>query len=156
MKHNIEVTRIGIGSLSIEVEADTHEEAVELALDEAGDHSFKEHESEYIAPNEEGQYPVYLFLGELASGMIGNVSDCKSKEEIIDALEEVYGDDRKKCAQYFEEMKASTSVRYFQTMQEATAFKNGIELAIGYNDGASYVVESGMSDTEKTLIKLSK
>ncbi len=153
-KHSVEVTRIGYGgTLTIEVEAESKEKAVELALDEAGDHVFSEHSSEYVALNEEGEYPVYLFLGEYASGMIGNVSNCNSKEEIINALEEVYGDEREKCEQDLEEMESSVTVRYFHTSQEAVAFAEGIRLAMGYNDGAAYVSTSNLSDTEKTLIK---
>ncbi len=153
-KHNVEVTRIGYGTLTIEVEAESKEKAIELALDEAGDHAFKDHSSDYVALDEVGEYPVYLFLGEHASGIIGNVSNCNSKEEIISAIGEVYGDEREKCEQDFEELTASITVRYFHTSQEAVAFAEGIRLAMGYNDGASYVSTSNMSDTEKTLVKI--
>jgi len=49
MKYKVNVTRIGYANLDIEVEASSLEEAEEKALDEAGNHLFTEHHSEYEA-----------------------------------------------------------------------------------------------------------
>jgi hypothetical protein len=46
-KFLIPVVRIGYGFKTIEVEAESQEEAEELALDEAGDHEYSEKESQY-------------------------------------------------------------------------------------------------------------
>jgi hypothetical protein len=46
-KFSIPVVRIGYGFKNIEVEANSQEEAEQLALDEAGDHEYSEKESNY-------------------------------------------------------------------------------------------------------------
>lgn len=46
-KYTIEVCRTGFGFKNIEVEANSFEEAIELALDDAGNHEFSESEAEY-------------------------------------------------------------------------------------------------------------
>lgn len=46
-KFIIPVIRSGFGSRNIEVEAISQEQAERLALEEAGDHEFSEHTSEY-------------------------------------------------------------------------------------------------------------
>ena len=46
-KYVVNVLRIGYGSLDLEIEADNEDEAVEIALDNAGNESFSEHHSEY-------------------------------------------------------------------------------------------------------------
>ena len=46
-KYVVNVLRIGYGSLDLEVEADNEDEAVEIALDNAGNESFVENLSEY-------------------------------------------------------------------------------------------------------------
>ena len=130
-KHNIEVTRIGYGTLTIEVEAESKEKAVELALDEAGDHVFKDHSSDYVALDEEGEYPVYLFLGESASKIISNISPyCSTKTEIAEALTEEYGNAVSENERDIDEMIASIVVKRFHTQAEANAFYEGVELAI--------------------------
>lgn len=48
-KFSVAVCRTGYGHANIEVEAFTAEEAEELALEEAGDHSFSENNSEYTS-----------------------------------------------------------------------------------------------------------
>lgn len=50
-KFSIPVVRIGYGFKTIEVEADSQEEAEELALDEAGDYEYSEKESQYEIEN---------------------------------------------------------------------------------------------------------
>lgn len=52
---DIQVTRIGYGHATITVEAESQEEAQELALDQAGDHDYNEKSSDYVlsdAPSE--------------------------------------------------------------------------------------------------------
>ena len=49
MKYTVSVTRIGYAHLDIEVEASSPEEAEQKALDEAGNHLFSEHSSDYEA-----------------------------------------------------------------------------------------------------------
>ena len=44
---NIEVIRIGYGSRTISVEAETYEQAQELALDKAGDYEYSEKSADY-------------------------------------------------------------------------------------------------------------
>ncbi len=46
-KYVVNVLRIGYGSLDLEVEADNEDEAVEIALDNAGNELFSENHSEY-------------------------------------------------------------------------------------------------------------
>lgn len=46
-KFDIDVTRVGVGSATISVEADSQAEAEDKALDEAGDHVYNEKSSEY-------------------------------------------------------------------------------------------------------------
>lgn len=45
--YSVPVVRIGYGFKNIEVEANSQEEAEQLALDEAGDHEYSEKESQY-------------------------------------------------------------------------------------------------------------
>lgn len=47
MKFKVNVIRIGYASKEIEVEAETAESAKEKALDEAGNHLYSEHTSDY-------------------------------------------------------------------------------------------------------------
>ena len=47
MKYTVSVTRIGYAHLDIEVEASSPDEAEDKALDQAGNHLFSEHSSEY-------------------------------------------------------------------------------------------------------------
>ena len=47
MKYNIEVCRISYGFATIEVEAESLEQAEEIALDEAGNYEFSEKDAEY-------------------------------------------------------------------------------------------------------------
>ena len=155
-KHSVEVTRIGYGgTLTIEVEAERKEKAVELALDEAGDHVFKEHSSEYVELEEEGEYPVYLFLGEDASKIIENINPyCRTKTEIAAALTEEYGNDVSESERDIDEMIASITIKKFHTQAEANAFYEGVELAMGYLGGLYYLGNSKISKTEETLIYL--
>lgn len=56
MKFHVKINRIGYASKTIEVYADSQERANELALDEAGDHEYNEHTSDYElddAPSQE-------------------------------------------------------------------------------------------------------
>ncbi len=46
-KFKVSVVRIGYSIREIEVEADSQEQAKEVALDEAGGYEFSEHASEY-------------------------------------------------------------------------------------------------------------
>lgn len=46
-KYNISVTRIGYACRTIEVEADSQAEAEDLALEEAPNLEFSEHDSDY-------------------------------------------------------------------------------------------------------------
>ena len=46
-KYVVNVCRIGYGHLDLEVEADSENEAMEIALDNAGNESFVENQSEY-------------------------------------------------------------------------------------------------------------
>lgn len=46
-KFDVEVVRIGYGFATIPVEAETQEQADEMALDQAGDHEFSEKSSDY-------------------------------------------------------------------------------------------------------------
>jgi hypothetical protein len=46
-EYSVDVTRIGIGNLTIKVTACTQKEANEKAIDEAGSYDFSEHTSEY-------------------------------------------------------------------------------------------------------------
>lgn len=48
-KYIVNVCRIAYGNLDIEVEANSPEQAEEKALNEAGNHLFSEHSSEYEA-----------------------------------------------------------------------------------------------------------
>jgi hypothetical protein len=48
---NVPVCRTGWGSRTIQVVATTEDEAIELAIDEAGDHEFSENNAEYTAPD---------------------------------------------------------------------------------------------------------
>ena len=50
-EYHIEVCRIGYGHKTISVTASSHEEAEQLALDEAGSYEFSEHTSEYVIPD---------------------------------------------------------------------------------------------------------
>jgi len=59
-KFSIPVVRIGYGFKTIEVEANSQEEAEQLALDEAGDHEYSEKSSDYeiegiISPKTSGE-----------------------------------------------------------------------------------------------------
>ena len=47
----VPVCRTGFGSRTIEVVAATEEEAIEKAIDEAGNHEFSENDAEYSAPD---------------------------------------------------------------------------------------------------------
>ena len=47
----VPVCRTGFGSRTIEVIATTEEEAIEKAIDEAGNHEFSENDAEYTAPD---------------------------------------------------------------------------------------------------------
>jgi|TARA_Y100000296_G_scaffold8585_1_gene10120 hypothetical protein len=53
-KYVVNVLRIGYGSLDLEIEADNEDEAVEIALDNAGNESFVENLSEYEVGYVEG------------------------------------------------------------------------------------------------------
>lgn len=48
---NVPVLRTGFGSRTIDVIATTEEEAIEKAIDEAGDHEFSENDADYTAPD---------------------------------------------------------------------------------------------------------
>ena len=48
-KYVVNVCRIGYGSLDLDVEADNEDQAVDIALDNAGGESFAEDYSEYEA-----------------------------------------------------------------------------------------------------------
>lgn len=45
--HEIDIMRIGYGTKTVKIEGGTREEAVEKALDGAGNHEYSEHNSEY-------------------------------------------------------------------------------------------------------------
>lgn len=66
----VDVIRTGYASRTIEVQAETEEQANEKALDEAGDHEYSEHSSEYTVNGtkdvEEKDKEYYIF-GEEAS-----------------------------------------------------------------------------------------
>lgn len=47
-KYQIEVCRIGYAHATIEVEASSLEEARNLALEDAPNHDFNEHDSDYV------------------------------------------------------------------------------------------------------------
>ena len=47
MKYKVNVCRIGYAHCTIEVDAKNKKEAEEKALDEAGGHSFSEHDADY-------------------------------------------------------------------------------------------------------------
>ena len=48
-KYTVPVARIGYSMMDIEVEAENEEEAIEKAIEEAGNHVFSEHSSDYEA-----------------------------------------------------------------------------------------------------------
>lgn len=73
---DIDVTRYGVSQRIITVEAETMEEAEQLALDEAGNHEFSEHSSEYTVTD-------------------GANSDeaCDARQQLVDkVLEEIKSD----------------------------------------------------------------
>ncbi len=47
MKYTVIITRTSYSSTGVEVEADSEEQAREIAMDEAGDHSYSEHSADY-------------------------------------------------------------------------------------------------------------
>jgi hypothetical protein len=50
-QYQIEVSRISYACLTLNIEADSQGEAEDKAMDEAGDHVFSEHSSEYSLTN---------------------------------------------------------------------------------------------------------
>jgi hypothetical protein len=48
-KFNVEVCRISYAVISLEIEAESEEQAVGLAIDQAGNHYFSEHHADYSA-----------------------------------------------------------------------------------------------------------
>lgn len=75
-KFKVDIVRISYSNKTIEVEADTQEEANNKALDEAGNHLFDEKNAEYqlenSAPNmnvvTEALQGAYTMIGDMASG----------------------------------------------------------------------------------------
>lgn len=55
-KYKVNVCRTGYANLLIPVEADTPEEAEQMAVDIAGDYEFSEHSSNYSAEGVQGPY----------------------------------------------------------------------------------------------------
>ena len=148
----IPVTRIGYSYKTITVEANSQEEAEEIALDTAGDEEFSERESDYVLPESAGDetITVKVLLGEDACKNFSHIEFAKTKDDIITAFANEYGEDEvKSCVS---EIAMGIQTFTFKTQAEANAFAHGISTAQGYLEGG--VLTSSAYDIADIIEKL--
>lgn len=75
-KFKVSVDRTGYSSLEIEVEAENEAEAKNLAMDEAGNHSFSEHDADYEADHVE----------EIVEEPMSDSDGCAMPDDILAAI----------------------------------------------------------------------
>jgi hypothetical protein len=87
-KFQIPIIRSGFACRTIEVEAENQQEAEEKALDEAGDHEFSEHTSEYdVDRGVKIDYPA--LIQRIKNQLIHIEKDelSKAEQKILDIIE---------------------------------------------------------------------
>lgn len=152
-KFEIPVTRIGYSYKTITVEANSQKEAEEIALDTAGDEEFSERESDYVLPESDTTGEVFwvkALLGEDACKNFSHIESAKTKDDIITAFANEYGEDEvKSCVG---EVAMGIQTFTFKTQAEADAFAYGIRTAEGYLQG--YVLTGDEYDIADIVEKL--
>ena len=137
-KFEIPVTRIGYAYKNIEVNANSQEEAEEIALDTAGDEEFSERESDYVLPESSKKFKVKVAKGVDACKPMEELDGKTKMSQVLEVLHEYsYCDDPSQVA---DEILSGIEEFEFDTEAEAKAFALGFRTIESYTQG--YVLDA--------------